>query len=329
MKANNKNLHKAKDAKNDEFYTQIEDIEKELKNYKSHFNGKVVYCNCDDPEWSNFYLYFSRNFEHLGLKRLISTHYDKGQGSYKLEVFADINGDGKINQLDTIKTPLTGNGDFRSDECIAILKEADIVVTNPPFSLFREFIDVLMTYDKKFLVVGNKNAITYKEVFKHIKENNLWLGCTSPDGFRQPEENEVKQMKGLCLWFTNLDVKKRHDNLELYKTYSSNEYPKYDNYDAINVDKTCDIPKDYTGAMGVPITFLNVYNPDQFEILGQGQGHLYRELTKNGLDAKFVENYYKNGGKGQIKEDHPVLGYYKNGKAIIPYMRVVIKNKTL
>ena len=271
--SSNINLHSAKTNKKDEFYTQLTDIEKELKHYKKHFKNKVVFLNCDDPQESNFWRYFSANFEHLGLKKLISTHYVAESEpclnditSYKLEIVRDVNGDGKVNNLDTIKTLLGGNGDFRSDECIALLKEADIVVTNPPFSLFREYITLLSEHKKKFIVIGNKNAIAYKETFKLIKENKLWLGHYELVNFKLPN-SEISRVP--AFWFTNLNIKKRHEDIILYKEYkkSKSDYPKYDNYNAINVDKVKDIPMDYKGAMGVPITFMNKYNPDQFEII--------------------------------------------------------------
>ena len=287
--SSNSNLHSAKKAKNDEFYTQLTDIEKELKHYKRHFKNKVVFLNCDDPQESNFWRYFSANFEHLGLKKLISTHYVAESEpclnditSYKLEIIRDVNGDGKINNLDTIKTPLKGNGDFRSDECIAILKEANIVVTNPPFSLFREYITLLVEHKKKFIVLGNNNAITYKEIFKLIKENKLWLGVNGnktmefelPADYKKwnrIDENTGKKYGNVpaISWFTNINTKKRHEDIILYKKYKGNksDYPKYDNYNAINVDKVVDIPMDYSGVMGVPITFMNKYNPEQFEII--------------------------------------------------------------
>jgi len=280
-KSSNGNLRKAKKAKNDEFYTQLSDIERELDHYKDHFKDKVVFLNCDNPEDSNFWRYFSMNFKPLGLSKLISTHYERDIPSYKLEIVAD------VNNLDAIMTPLKQNGDFRSPECVELLKEADIVVTNPPFSLFREYLTMLMEYDKKFLIIGNMNAITYKETFKFIKNNQLWLGVTNfnkgmyfqvPKDFvysdtykfeREREGLNVSRVPGVC-WFANIDTKKRHEDLILWKTYKGNEpdYPMYDNYDAINVDKVKDIPVDYEGAMGVPITFLDKYNPEQFEILG-------------------------------------------------------------
>lgn len=265
--AKNKNLTQAKKAKNDEFYTLISDVEKELKHYKKYFEGKVVYCNCDDPEESNFWKFFELNFEEYKLKKLISTHYDAEKPTYKLELSADIDGDGKITKGDIVKTPLKQNGDFRSEESINLLKTSDIVVTNPPFSLFREYVAQLIKYKKKFLIIGNKNAITYKEIFPLIKENKLWLGYYCPNEFRLPNGDTTKKVNGLCRWFTNLDIKKRHEDLILYKKYTAKDYPKYDNYDAIEVGKVADIPKDYNGAMGVPISFLDKYNPSQFEIV--------------------------------------------------------------
>ena len=298
----NKNLHAAKTAKNDEFYTQLSDIEKEVFDYKHHFKGKTIFLNCDDPEESNFWKYFELNFEFFELKKLISTHFDADKQTYKLEIIGDINGDGKVNKADIIRTTLSGNGDFRSPESIEILKEADIVITNPPFSLFREFIAQLMEYDKKFLVIGSKNAITYKECFKLIKDNKMWLGYRSPDGFIQPGGADKKELKGLTYWFTNLEHSKRNEELILYRTYNPEDYPNYDNYDAINVDKVKDIPMDYDGVMGVPITFLNGFNPEQFKILDAND---YREDKINDQTAR------------------PFI----NGKEI--YRRILIKNKQL
>ena len=355
-KSSNKNLHKASKAKKDEFYTQLSDIEKELGHYKKHFKNKVVFCNCDDPRVSNFFHYFSYNFENLGLKKLITTCYKNqnvdlfSQNNSEKAIYLEYTGDKNNDKIPSLKEigikHLKGNGDFRSDECIDLLKQADIVVTNPPFSLFREYVAQLMEYKKKFVIIGNLNAITYKEIFRLIKENKIWLGHSIHSGDREfgvpddyplnaagcrIDENGKKyiRVKGVR-WYTNLDYEERHEDLILYKTYKGHEdeYPKYDNYDAINVDVTKDIPIDYKGTMGVPITFMDKYSPDQFEIIGQGQGNLYRELTPKGLKKKFVDDYYKTGGTGSIKEDHPVLGYYdKNGKPIIPYMRIIIKNK--
>lgn len=265
----NKNLHSAKKEKNDEFYTLYEDIEKEVEEYKDQLKDKIIFCNCDDPESSNFWKYLSNNFTYYGLKKLISSHYDPNGNSYKLEISRDINNDGNVDKLDTQKTTFKGNGDFRSDECIEILKECDIVITNPPFSLFREYIAQLMEYDKKFLIIGNYNAITYKEVFRYIKDNKLWLGNSFVKNFIKPN-GEIQKFGNIC-WFTNLDNKKRHIDLirdVLYKKYNEVDYPKYDNYDAININKVADIPVDYFGCMGVPITFLEKYNPNQFEIVG-------------------------------------------------------------
>ncbi len=326
----NLNLHKAKKVKNDEFYTMYQNIEKELTHYLPHFKGKTVYLNCDNPILSQFWAYFSTNFQKLELQELIATHY--------------------INQNPTLfdtkpipkpylyrQTPkgikkefLMDDGDFRSKECKDILAKSDIVVTNPPFSLFREYIAQLIKYDKKFLIIGNQNAISYKEIFPLLKENKVWLGHTygrmmfhiSNHNYRLSAKT---QTFGNICWFTNLETNKRNESLPLFKLYNENDYPKYDNYDAINVDWVDEIPIDYDGYMGVPITFMQKHNPNQFEIIGQGQGNLYRELTSKGLSQKFVDDYYKTGGTGSIKEDHPVLGYYdKKGKAVIPYMRIII-----
>lgn len=277
----NKNLNSAKSAKNDEFYTRLEDIENELRHYKGHFEGKVLYCNCDDPEWSNFYKYFKSNFNHFGLKKLITTHYTKNAAvdkAYKMECILDTDG-----SLKETKTILTGDGDFRSEECIALLKEVDIVCTNPPFSLFKAYVAQLIEMNKRLIVIGSLNALTYKEIFKLIKDNCIWLGhgfnggnayFTTPHtkGFAKgvyDESTGLVKFRNVT-WFTNLDIKKRQEKLVLYKTYAGNagEYPQYDNCNAINVDKIKNIPVDYNGAMGVPISFLAHHNPNQFEILG-------------------------------------------------------------
>jgi hypothetical protein len=308
-----KNLQTAKVQKNDEFYTQLSDIENELKHYKDQFKGKIVFCNCDDPYESNFFKYFANNFNHLGLKKLIATSYTKspiagtqlplfemeglksdGNNPYKVEIneVPDTNGNGAIGLSDVehllkhdknIATPLKGNGDFRSEECIALLKEADIVCTNPPFSLFREYVSQLVEHNKGFLILGDQNAATYKEIFKLVQENKLWFGYDNggTKWFRVPNdyeiqtesrikiENEAKYFSmGRIMWFTNLDTTKRHQMLTLYKKYTHQEYPTYDNYDAIEVPKYSEIPADYEGVMGVPITFLDKYNPAQFEIIG-------------------------------------------------------------
>jgi len=297
-KSLNKNLHKAKINKKDEFYTQLTDIEKELGHYRDHFKNKIIFCNCDDPEESDFWNYFAINFEFFKLKRLVSTHFEIKKPSYKLEIVSDINNDGKIDKLDTVKTKLKQNGDFRSPECIKILKEADIIMTNPPFSLFREYIAQLIEYDKKFIIIGNQNAITYKEIFKLIKENKIWLGFSYPKKFKVPNyyESGIKDVNGInwqslgnICWFTNLEIKKRHEDLILYRKYygNENEYPTYDNYNAINVDKVKDIPTDYKEVMGVPITFLGKHNPNQFEIIKFRKGDDGKDLVINGKPPYF------------------------------------------
>ena len=267
--AKNSNLSKAKTAKNDEFYTQMTDVEKELKHYKEHFKDKTILCNCDDPVHSAFWKYFHLNFNHLGLKKLISTHYLAQQFKWDLNAekpyVMEYTGENDNDVTVGTKTYLKGDGDFTSAECIEFLKESDIVVTNPPFSLFREFVAILMKYEKKFIIIGNKNAITYKEFFPLLKNNEVWIGYNNVTDFMQPD-NSIKKF-GNIGWFTNIDIAKRHEKLILYKTYNPEEYPKYDNYDAINVDKVADIPVDYKGVMGVPITFLDKYNPEQFDII--------------------------------------------------------------
>lgn len=285
----NKNLNQAKSAKKDEFYTQLADIENELRHYKEHFKGKTVLCNCDDPRVSNFFHYFSYNFEQLALKKLITTCYknqerdlfsqNNSERAIWLEYFGDKNNN-RVPDPDEIGIHyFKGDGDFRSDECIELLKQADIVVTNPPFSLFREYVAQLMKYDKKFIIVGHQNAIHYKEIFPLIKENKLWLGYGFKGGAAhfiskyQDTATAGDHREGMIRvsgvnWFTNLEIQKRHEDLILIKLYNSEDYPTYDNYDAINVDKTSDIPMDYEKIMGVPITYLDKYNPEQFEIIG-------------------------------------------------------------
>ena len=284
----NKNLNQAKNAKKDEFYTQLVDIENELRHYKNHFKGKTVLCNCDDPRVSNFFHYFSYNFERLGLKKLITTCYKNqerdlfSQNDSERAIWLEYEGDKNGNRVpdpDEIGINyFEGDGDFRSRECIELLKQADIVVTNPPFSLFREYVAQLFKYDKKFVIVGHQNAIHYKKCFQLIKENKMWLGY----GFKGGAGHFISKYEDVASagdhkvgmirvsgvnWFTNLEIQKRHEDLVLYKNYNSEEYPHYDNYDAINVDKTADIPCDYYEVMGVPITFMDKYNPDQFEII--------------------------------------------------------------
>ncbi|MBQ4376769.1 MAG: adenine-specific methyltransferase EcoRI family protein, partial [Bacteroidales bacterium] len=305
--AGNKSLNAAIKAKKDEFYTQLPDIENELRHYKKHFRGKSVLCNCDDPYESNFFKYFAMNFNQLGLKKLTATCYngspiagkelmlfpiddESDRTAWKIEIteVADMNGDGATNLADVeylirnnknVLTRLNGNGDFRSDECVALLKEADIVVTNPPFSLFREYVAQLMKYEKKFLIIGNENNVTYKEIFPLLKDNAIWLGCKSgaqqfevPMDFEKDntyikDGHKFAKFGNIC-WFTNLDHNKRHEEIDLYKHYTPEEYLTYDNYDAIDVSKVSDIPLDYDGIMGVPIGILERYNPQQFEIIG-------------------------------------------------------------
>lgn len=293
----NRNLNQAKEAKKDEFYTQLEDINNELRHYRDHFRGKTVLCNCDDPRVSNFFTYFAYNFEKLGLKKLITTCYKNqdadlfSQHKSERAVYLIYEGDRNGNHLPDPEEigikPLQGDGDFRSAECIELLKEADIVVTNPPFSLFREYVAQLIQYNKKFLIIGNINAITYKEIFPLIMENRMWLGASIHSGDRKfwvPDDYELNaagcgidetgrkfiRVKGVR-WFTNLDYKERHEDLILYKTYSPEEYPKLDNFEAIFITKTTEIPLNYDGIMAVPITFLDKFNPEQFEILGLTQ----------------------------------------------------------
>lgn len=290
----NANLSNAKRAKNDEFYTQLSDIENELKHYKNHFAGKVVYCNCDDARESNFFRFFQKKFNDYGLKKLITTSYNENGHGSVLVYEGDTNGNGKLDEHEVKVSELKGNGDFRSEECIELLKESDIVVTNPPFSLFRELIATLVQYDKKFLVIGNNNAITYKEIFPLIKENKLWLGFSDnktmefvmPDSYEKYNYIDKKGRKigkvPAISWFTNLEHSKRNDEIILYKKYTPEEFPKYDNYDAIEVSRVCEIPKDYDGIMGVPITFLDKYNPSQFEIVKFRKGDDDKDLCVNG-----------------------------------------------
>ncbi len=305
--ATNKLLKKAKKSKSDEFYTQLLDIENELNHYKNQFANKVVYCNCDDPRISNFFKYFASNFKELGLKKIVTACYKKQEISlfntkenekgFFFEYTSEDAKRGK-NSIDII--PFQGDGDFRSTESIELLKQSDIVVTNPPFSLFREYVSQLVKYDKKFLIIGNINAITYKEIFNLIKENKVWLGMNlgrGISGFIVPEHYELYGSEARIdnsgnrivspnnsLWLTNLDNFKRHEDIKLTKRYFGNEseYPKYDNYNGINVDKTQDIPLDYSGYMGVPITFLHKFNPDQFEIIKFRKGNDGKDLSING-----------------------------------------------
>lgn len=310
-KSSNKNLNKANKAKKDEFYTQLSDIEKELRHYKEHFKDKVVFCNCDDPRVSNFFHYFSFNFEKLGLKKLITTCYknqdanlfseNKSEKAIYLEYTGDKNGDNIPNPEEIGIKHLKGDGDFRSRESIELLKQADIVVTNPPFSLFREYVAQLMEYEKKFLIIGNINAISYKECFSAIKENKMWLGYNCARHFRVPNGTMFETARSF--WYTNLDITKRHEDIILYKTFDSEEYPKYYNYNAIEVSKAVDIPCDYAGEMGVPITFLDKYNPDQFEIIGSSitLGAPMSEIAKKGTFLPGGPRFYLDNGNGTYR----------------------------
>ena len=338
--AANRNLHSAKSNKKDEFYTQLSDIENELRHYRDHFRGKVVYCNCDDPRVSNFFRYFSLNFKLLGLKKLITTCYknqqmdmfsqNKSEKAIYLEYDGTRNSSGVPSAEDIGIHHLEGNGDFRSPECIKLLKGADIVVTNPPFSLFREYVAQLMEYDKKFIIIGAKNAITYKEIFPFIKDDKMWVGYKTMSGsllcdVPQRYVEEIKRnynkasykiidgkLKMLCpaMWYTDLDHQKRHEELILYKRYSPEEFPKYDNYDAIEVSKTKEIPYDFDGAMGVPISFLDKHNPEQFEIIGLSASAGYR---KEIVGLPFLGD----------RDARPKLGNRTT------YARIFIKNKRL
>jgi hypothetical protein len=342
-------LDGAKRAKTDEFYTQLSDIEKELKHYKDKFKGKIVFCNCDDPETSNFYYYFVSNFDELGLVKLVTTHFEIDKPSYMLEYEggANVKGDketvvkraiklgkktklkqnfeqGEQGELFESEPVRSYSGDFRSPECVELLKQSDIVVTNPPFSLFREYIAQLIKYKKKFIIIGSKNAMSYKEIFRLIKENKIWLGYGFSNGnaffsVANPRDfsNGVYDSKtGLVKfrnvgWFTNIDFEARHEELILYKKYNENEYPKYDNYDAININATKEIPYDYKGIMGVPITFLDKYNPEQFEIIDG----LNRYST---LDVAGTNEW--------ARKNHLHMTSI-NGKST--YYRILIKNKRL
>jgi hypothetical protein len=380
-------LIRANRAKNDEFYTQLVDVEAELRHYRDQFRGKVVFCNCDDPYESNFFKFFAMNFNRLGLKKLITTSYTGSpitgeqlslvdiQGipedtpekpAYRVEIteVPDANNDGAIDLSDVeyllknernVLTLLDGDGDFRSAEGIALLNEADIVVTNPPFSLFREFVVQLVEHGKQFLILGNQNAITYSEIFKLIKEDRLWLGYDNygEKWFRVPDdyvhtttssrikvEGGVRYLSmGNVVWFTNIDTTKRHDTVTLYKRYSPDEYPRYDNYDAIEVGRYTDVPYDYEGAMGVPITFLDKYNPDQFEILGwtRGRDEFEARPTKRYVNARQIkpDGTESNGGKVNtgptlLLTQRPAKGTVYvadgvDGYLVQTYMRILVR----
>ena len=341
----NKSLHAAKDAKNDEFYTRIEDINEELNHYEDKFKDKIVFCNCDDPKWSNFWKYFHMNFEYLGLKKLITTHYEPGEvQTYKIEY----TGGNDEDFEDGIITPLQQNGDFRSPECLELLRSSDIVVTNPPFSLFREYVAILMEYNKEFLIIGNINAITYKEIFPLLRDNKIWLGCRSlskdmyfdvPDERKKwlvenkKEGSAYKIVNGTVMgrlasacWYTNIDHKKRHELLETAYQYQKKGdlypdlYPKYDNYDAIHTNKINEIPMDYDGVIGVPITYLGIYNPEQFTIIGIAKRGAGDPKLKTKTYTKNEYDNYSDLNAG------PVL-FNEEGKPYNTYPRIKIKKR--
>tara|TARA_B100001123_G_C15237941_1_gene997930 strand:- start:250 stop:1272 length:1023 start_codon:yes stop_codon:yes gene_type:complete len=338
MANRNKHLHKASKAKKDEFYTQLSDIERELKHYKKHFKNKIVYCNCDDPRVSNFFHYFSYNFEKLGLKKLITTCYKNqnmdlfSQNDSEQAIYLEYDGDKNKNHVpDPEKIGikhLKGDGDFRSKESIELLKQADIVVTNPPFSLFREYVAQLIEHNKKFVIIGHQNAIKYNFIFKLIKNNKIWLGYGFKGGAAHfinkhyddyaaagDHKEGMIRVSGV-VWFTNLDISKRHEDLILYKQYNPKEYLKYDNFDAINVGKTKEIPLDYEELMGVPITFMDKYNPTQFEILGIFD------------DKREKSDAFIQGIPTYVDEQHKnYVGPVIKGKAL--YTRILIRNKKL
>lgn len=365
-------LNKAKKDKFDEFYTRLEDIEAEMRHYKEHFRGKTVFCNCDDPFESNFFKYFAMNFNHLELNKLTATCYagshiagkelplfdvegleeglEASKNPYKINIseVRDENSDGAVGLTDVeyllkcrknALTLLEDDGDFRSPECLELLKEADIIATNPPFSLFKEYISQLVEYGKKFIIIGSKNAIAYKEIFPLIKENKVWLGNGFPNGnafFRVPVEYAREWADGVynpetglvkfrnVSWFTNLDFKKRHERLTLYKKYSPEEYPRYDNYDAIEVSRVSEIPYDYEGAMGVPVTFLDKYNPEQFEILGMCENlDLYGLKTRVYTARECKDRYFELFGK-KGTYDLNASGVVRGKKV---YLRMLIKLK--
>lgn len=358
----NANLHRANKAKKDEFYTQLVDIENELKHYKEQFHGKVVYCNCDDPFESNFFKYFAANFNALKLKKLITTSYVKspivggqiplplyeglkpeGKEPFKIEIneVPDADSDGAIGISDVewllkhdanVSTTLKEGGDFRSPECMELLKEADIVVTNPPFSLFREYVAQLVEYKKNFLIIGNLNAITYQEVFKLIKKNKLWLGYNNgpktylvPDSYEQDNifvgtDGKKYAKMGNTGWYTNLDISKRHEPLTLYKKYNPEEYPKYDNYDAIEVSKVLEIPMDYNGIIGIPVTFLDKYNPEQFEIL---------EITDRDPNNSYRTKMYTRADSPKYNDLNRRATIKVNNNLKPVYARLLIKSKEI
>lgn len=345
MANNNKGLGSARVSKKDEFYTQLTDIANELEHYKEHFRGKTVLCNCDDPRVSNFFQYFALKFETLGLKKLITTCYKnqdmdlfsehKAEKAIYLVYEGDKNGNGVPDPEEIGIKHLQGDGDFRSKECIELLKEADIVVTNPPFSLFREYVATLVKYDKKFIIIGHQNAIKYKEIFPLFQQNKMWLGYGFKGGaayfISRYDDKAVagEHKEGMIrvsgvVWFTNLPIKKRNEELILTETYTPEKYPKFENFDAINVNKTLDIPKDYDGYMGVPITFVDKYNPEQFELIGVGIANLGLSIGIQPYKPEHKEYRKKVQKRGAVDGD---LYMMVNGEVVVPYTRIIIKKK--
>ncbi|MCM8872957.1 MAG: adenine-specific methyltransferase EcoRI family protein [Paludibacteraceae bacterium] len=343
--AGNKKLHAANKAKKDEFYTQLPDIENELKHYKQHFKGKTVLCNCDDPRISNFFHYFSHNFEALGLKKLITTCYKSQErdlfssNDSERAIWLEYNGDRNGNRVPDPEEIgihyFNGDGDFRSPECIELLKQADIVVTNPPFSLFREYVAQLMKYDKKFVIIGHQNAIGYHEIFPLIRDNKLWLGYGFKGGaghFISKYEDTATagdHREGMIRvsgvnWFTNLEIQKRHEDLILYKAYSPDDYKRYENFNAINIDKTSDIPINYDGVMGVPITFMDKYNPEQFEIIGLGIASLGLECGVQPYKPEHKKYRKEIQKRGVVDGD---LYMMVDGVVTVPYSRILIRRR--
>lgn len=334
--AKNTDLLKANRAKKDEFYTQIADIERELKYYIPYFRDKVIFCNCDDPEESNFWRYFQLNFYQFGLKKLVSTHYEETKQSYKLEIVADETETGQMKMPEVIKTPLRENGDFRSPECIDILKEADIVITNPPFTLFREFIALLIEHNKDFIVIGNTNALTYRDIFTLFKEDRIRTGYTNfnvgmyfyvPESYEKYHkiENGRKMVRvATSCWFSSLPVAKHKEPIILYRNYTPEEYPKYENYDAINVDKYTDIPCDYDGVIGVPITFLDKHSPEQFEIIGLGIANLGLSIGVKPYTPEHKRYRKEIQKRGAVDGD---LYMIEDGAVKVPYARILIRKR--
>jgi len=337
-------LRNAKINKKDEFYTQLKDIEKELKYYKKYFKNKTVYCNCDDPKVSKFFYYFFYSFEKLKLKKLITACYKKDdlnilwKSNPKKGIYATHNGDSKKIIIKNLK----GDGDFRSFECINLLKQADIIVTNPPFSLFREYVSQLIKFKKKFIILGHQNAITYKNIFNYIKNKKMWLGHSIKSGDREfqvsnsydlassskrvdKDGKKYVRVPGVR-WFTNIDYKERHLELTLAKRFDKKNYIKYENYDAININKTKDIPFDYIGYMGVPITFLDKYNPDQFEIIGLGISNSGKEIGVKPYKPKHKKFRKEIQKRGAVDGD---LYMIVDGIVTVPYARIIIRNKKL